>query len=55
VLTPQAAIAARSGPGGTAPLRVREQLTRLESRIAEQRAWADAYAGPRHFPAVDLA
>ncbi|PSC05579.1 argininosuccinate lyase [Alsobacter soli] len=52
-LTPQAAIAARSGPGGTAPERVREQMARLEARMAEQRAWAQAYTGPRHLPARD--
>ncbi|WP_406858572.1 argininosuccinate lyase [Alsobacter sp. KACC 23698] len=52
-LTAQAAIAARSGPGGTAPARVREQLARLEARLVEQRAWAGAYAGPRHFPDRD--
>ncbi|GGH16560.1 argininosuccinate lyase [Alsobacter metallidurans] len=48
VLTPEAAVAARSGPGGTAPERVREQLDRLRVRLDEQRAWSVAYEGPRY-------
>jgi argininosuccinate lyase len=46
-LTPQAAVAARSGHGGTAPARVREQLERLAARLDTQRRWAVSYAGPR--------
>ena len=33
-LTLEAAVAARSGPGGTAPDRVRDQITRLRERVA---------------------
>jgi argininosuccinate lyase len=40
--TPEAAVAARSGPGGPAPERVAEQLAALRARAAETRAWADA-------------
>src|SRR5215207_7006355 len=46
-LTPQAAVAARSGHGGTAPDRVREQMARLRGVVDEQRRWAAAYDGPR--------
>jgi argininosuccinate lyase len=46
-LTPQAAVAARIGYGGTAPLRVREQLGRLAARLDAQRRWAGSYVGPR--------
>ncbi len=46
-LTPEAAIAARDGFGGTAPQRVREQLTRLRSHFESQREWAMRYDGPR--------
>ena len=45
-LTPEAAVAARLGYGGTAPVRVREQLLRLHGLCAEQAAWCEAYAGP---------
>jgi argininosuccinate lyase len=47
VLTPEAAVAARSGYGGTAPERVAEQLARLRRVLAEQRDWASRYDGPR--------
>ena len=46
-LTPEAAVAARTGVGGTAPARVAEQLTRLVSLLDDQRRWAQSYAGPR--------
>jgi argininosuccinate lyase len=46
-LTPEAAVAARSGHGGTAPDRVREQMGRLRGVVDEQRRWAAAYDGPR--------
>ena len=47
VLTPEAAVAARAGYGGTAPLRVAEQLARLRRTLDEQRGWAAQYGGPR--------
>jgi argininosuccinate lyase len=46
-LTPQAAVAARQGYGGTAPQRVKEQLGRLNALCGEQKRWCEAYAGPR--------
>jgi len=46
-LTLEAAVAARVGYGGTAPVRVREQIERLKAGLAAQAAWADAYGGPR--------
>ncbi|HEX8168204.1 MAG TPA: argininosuccinate lyase [Beijerinckiaceae bacterium] len=46
-LTPEAAVAARSGHGGTAPARVREQMERLRAAVEDQRRWAGAYEGPR--------
>jgi argininosuccinate lyase len=46
-LTPEAAVAARVGYGGTAPVRVREQLDRLSATLDAQRRWAAATAGPR--------
>jgi argininosuccinate lyase len=46
-LTPDAAIMARDGYGGTAPLRVAEQLVRLRSAFDTQREWAMRYDGPR--------
>ena len=39
VLTVPGSIASRDGRGGTAPDRVREQLTQLRAAVAEQRAW----------------
>jgi argininosuccinate lyase len=46
-LTPEAAVAARIGYGGTAPARVREQLDRLSAKLDTQRRWAASYRGPR--------
>jgi argininosuccinate lyase len=46
-LSPDAAVAARSGFGGTAPERVAEQLQRLRGRLDAHRAWAQDYHGPR--------
>ncbi len=40
VLTVQGAIAARSSRGGTAPVRVAEQLARLQQDVHDQAAWA---------------
>jgi argininosuccinate lyase len=40
VLTVSGSIASRSGRGGTAPARVREQLTELRADLAVQRSWA---------------
>jgi argininosuccinate lyase len=40
VLTVPGALAARQGPGGTAPARVAEQLTELRAAVDEQAAWA---------------
>src|SRR4051812_9805464 len=45
-LSAEAAVAARSGYGGTAPARVAEQIGRLRDILAEQRAWAQSYEGP---------
>jgi len=46
-LTLEAALAARSGYGGTAPARVREQLARLQTLMQDQQRWTEDYAGPR--------
>lgn len=46
-LTPEAALQARDGYGGTAPHRVSEQLARLRSHFDSQRLWAMRYDGPR--------
>jgi argininosuccinate lyase len=46
-LTLEAAIAARSGWGGTAPERVKEQMARLKVALAEQRKWVEGYQGFR--------
>jgi argininosuccinate lyase len=40
VLTVDGAIAARSGRGGTAPVRVAEQLARLQQDVQDQAGWA---------------
>ena len=40
--TPEQVVAARNGPGGTAPERVAEQLLELDRRIAETRGFAGA-------------
>ncbi|WP_206997878.1 argininosuccinate lyase [Trinickia mobilis] len=45
-VTPNAAVTARRGFGGTAPARVSEQIARLESAIDKQAAWAANYRGP---------
>jgi argininosuccinate lyase len=42
----ETAVAARSGFGGTAPLRVEEQIARLKTALGTQRAWAREYGGP---------
>lgn len=42
VLTAEGAIASRSAFGGTAPVRVREQLADLARTIASDRAWANS-------------
>jgi argininosuccinate lyase len=42
VLTPEAAVAARAGYGGTAPARVAEQIERLKENVSHQRDWAKA-------------
>jgi argininosuccinate lyase len=46
-LSLKAAIDARTGQGGTAPVRVQEQIARLQARLKEQAAWAAHYQGPR--------
>jgi argininosuccinate lyase len=40
VLTVAGSIASRTGRGGTAPERVREQLAELRAELARQRTWA---------------
>ncbi|KWF55392.1 argininosuccinate lyase [Burkholderia pseudomultivorans] len=45
-LTLDAAVAARTGAGGTSPARVREQIARLGSVLERQAAWAADYRGP---------
>ncbi len=47
VLTGEAAVAARSCYGGTAPARVRDQLGRLREVVEGQRGWAAIHEGPR--------
>ncbi|GME37336.1 argininosuccinate lyase [Pantoea agglomerans] len=44
-LTLEAAIAARSGFGGTAPSRVEEQISRLKHTLATQSEWVSNYKG----------
>lgn len=44
-LTLDAAIHARSGWGGTSPLRVAEQITRLKAVLEQQSAWVSSYTG----------
>ena len=44
-LTLDAAIHARSGWGGTSPLRVAEQITRLKAVLAQQTDWVSSYTG----------
>jgi argininosuccinate lyase len=45
-LTPEAAIAARKGHGGTAPAAIERQLARLADVLSAQRAWTQHYEGP---------
>lgn len=45
-LTPEAAVAARTGYGGTAPAEVTGQMVRLGIKLREQRQWAESYTGP---------
>jgi argininosuccinate lyase len=46
-LTPEAAVAARDGYGGTSPVQVSRQLERLRDATSRQRQWVDSYQGPR--------
>jgi argininosuccinate lyase len=46
-LTLEAAIAARTGHGGTAPERVREQMARAQATSRLHGEWVNAYGGPR--------
>ena len=46
-LTAEAAVAARSGHGGTAPAQVAQQIERLRLTLTAQRRWAVSYEGPR--------
>lgn len=46
-VTLDAAVAARSGYGGTAPVRVKEQIARLQAALDQQLAWATSYGGPQ--------
>lgn len=45
-LTPEAAVAARAGYGGTSPAQVAQQLARLRVTLDAQRQWANGYRGP---------
>ena len=45
-LTPEAAVAARVGYGGTAPVEVARQIERLSATLDVQRQWAASYRGP---------
>ncbi|MGJ7582035.1 argininosuccinate lyase [Variovorax sp. RHLX14] len=46
-LTLEAAIAARTGQGGTAPVRVVEQIARAKAAMLPRGEWIAAYEGPR--------
>jgi argininosuccinate lyase len=46
-LTLEAALAARSGWGGTSPVRVVEQIDRFKAHLVAQAQWAKDYSGPR--------
>jgi argininosuccinate lyase len=46
-LTLEAAIHSRDGFGGTAPVRVSEQISRLKARSQQQAEWVSVYQGPR--------
>ncbi|NWL27153.1 argininosuccinate lyase [Paenarthrobacter ureafaciens] len=50
VLTLEAALAAHSGFGGTAPARVAEQLTRLRAKLDQIKSWTADYSGLRVGP-----
>ncbi len=45
VLTPEAAVGARSGYNGTAPAQVTAQLQRLQQTVAAQRSWCQRKTG----------
>jgi len=45
-LTLDAALAARSGWGGTSPVRVAEQIERFKAQLLAQEKWAKDYNGP---------
>ncbi|BDC45461.1 argininosuccinate lyase [Paraburkholderia terrae] len=45
-VTLDAAVAARSGYGGTAPARIEEQIARLRAAVSRQAEWAADYKGP---------
>lgn len=47
VLSVEAALAARSGEGGTAPEQVVRQIDAFGERLQDHRGWAAAYHGPR--------
>ncbi|PPD15533.1 MAG: argininosuccinate lyase [Methylobacterium sp.] len=47
-LKPEFAIAARTGAGGTAPVRVREQIARFRERLSRHRAWAEEKIAETH-------
>jgi argininosuccinate lyase len=46
-LTLDAALASRSGWGGTSPARVAEQIARFKQHLVAQEEWAKDYSGPR--------
>jgi argininosuccinate lyase len=46
-LTPEAAVAARNGYGGTSPVQVSRQLVRLRDAMSHQRQWAGSSRGTR--------
>ena len=46
-LTLDAAVAARTGQGGTAPARVAEQIARMKATLQRQGTWGTDYRGPR--------
>jgi argininosuccinate lyase len=51
VLTVAGSLASRDGVGGTAPVRVAEQLVAVGERVAADHAWANAPVMPTHPPA----
>jgi argininosuccinate lyase len=51
VLTVAGSLASRDGIGGTAPVRVAEQLVAVGERVAADHAWANAPVMPTHPPA----